>query len=226
MTFSLKWYCWCSKPRTPKLISPEKKMHCDLWLRNWLILASLKLHSRPAPIPSQQAQCCSFKGEMKIHFRSSSQVVAQHVNLCFHAIIRANVYMFQCRRLERFRWFQTVTKNYSWWERGKKLCESCLCTCEACVSVCVWACVQQAFDKTAQSVLVQTRQETKKEICHDQAYTSDGPTSSLGLWILHLITMLQWVSLSWVGLCLCVSVCKPHWPCWMRILQTGLACRL
>ncbi len=60
-----------------------------------------------------------------------------------------------------------------------------------------------------------------KEICCDQAYTSDGPTASLVLWISHLITMLQWVPLPWAGLCLCLSVCKPDWPRWMRILQTG-----
>lgn len=26
---------------------------------------------------------------------------------------------------------------------------------------------------------------------------------------------------AFAGLCLCLSVCKPDWPCWMRILQTG-----
>ncbi len=61
----------------------------------------------------------------------------------------------------------------------------------------------------------------QKGICCDQAYTSDRPTSSLVLWILHLITMLQWVPLPWAALCLCLSVCKPDWPRWMRILQTG-----
>lgn len=66
-----------------------------------------------------------------------------------------------------------------------------------------------------------TEAGNQKEICHDQAYYSDRPTSWLWLWILHLITMFQWVPMPWAGLCLCLGVCKPDWPCWMRILQTG-----
>ena len=49
----------------------------------------------------------------------------------------------------------------------------------------------------------------------------DRPTSSLVSWILHLITMLQWVPLPWAGLCLCLSDRKPDWLPWMRILRTG-----
>lgn len=40
-----------------------------------------------------------------------------------------------------------------------------------------------------------------------------------GQWMLRRIIRLKWVSLPWTGLCL--WVCKPHWPGWMRILQTS-----
>ena len=65
------------------------------------------------------------------------------------------------------------------------------------------------------------RHETKGRLDVVKKYTRDRPTSSLVSWILHLITMLQWVPLPWAGLCLCLNDRKPDWPCWMRILQTG-----
>lgn len=159
MTFSLKCYCWCSKTHK----SWEENV---LWpvAEEIIILASLQLHSRTAPIPSQQAQCCSFKGELKIHFRSSSQVVAPHVNLCFHAITWANVSMFQCPWLQRFtvgdfKLQQRIIHD----KRRKRNTVWILLVHVRIVCLCVWVCVQQAFDQTAQSVLVQMRQENQKK---------------------------------------------------------------
>ena len=129
--------------------------------------------------------------------------------------------MFRHHWIWRFKWCKTIPKNYSCNDLNQRekivnpVCANVRLMSE--INLCMFTKLMMKFPKQSS----QNEAGNQKEICRDQAYTSDRPTSSLGLWIFHLITMLQWVPLPWAGLCLCVNVCKPDWLCWMRILQTG-----
>lgn len=59
----------------------------------------------------------------------------------------------------------------------------------------------------------------QKDICYKQTHTSDRPTSSpLYLSSYHCVTVATPVKR---GGFVSVSVSKPDWPSWMRIIQTG-----
>lgn len=130
MTFGVKCYCWSSKPTIPKLKSWEENVSVTC---GWRIDQDcIWRWSKPALIPCEQAWCYSFKGRWRLtggflHFGSSSQRVALHVNLSLHHK--------KHHWAQRLRLYKTMPKSYSCndlnqkREGGKQL-ESWWCTCK------------------------------------------------------------------------------------------------
>lgn len=210
MTFGFEC-CWCSIPTIPKLKSWEEN---EVWpvgeesIRNRV--------GRPALIPVlKQTRCCSLKGR----WRSSGQMVALHVHLCLHHMFSASLDSKVSGDVKPCQRYSCMTLI----RRGRKKCEikkNSLHTHKAYVKNKPKCGVSSKFCKTCPISLIRMRQETKRRFAVIK-HTPVTGLNQLVLWILYVITMLQRVPLPSAGLCLCLSVCKPDWPCWMRIPQTG-----
>lgn len=131
-------------------------------------------------------------------------------------------HVFSVTGFRRLRWFEVAPQaicaaTFTGWEREdcemekQRVHMSNMSKCVSSPLLC------RNFPRTSNQNETGKPMEMRRR---DQAY--DRPRSSLVLCIVHFISMLQWILLPEGALCLCLSVCKPHWPCWMRIPLDGV----